>query len=172
MSHALPCLAAEAGRDQFVVAPHRAIEEDQRGAGKPGLEIVSYAGASREKVEILARRTFADAKSKRVAHRNVSGGMDRSFQIPRAFAGNGERQDLDARSRAVRQSRLERLVHLDRLAPHILLVQHVEDAVGLQDRKHFGVGIDREWPALAHQKKAWTRTVPPLGGDPARAAPE
>src|SRR3984893_18831783 len=142
MSHALPCLAAEAGRDQFVVAPHRAIEEDQRGAGKPGLEIVSYAGASRKKVEILARRTFADAKSKRVAHRNVSGGMDRSFQIPRALAGNGERQDLDARSRAIRQSRLERLVHLDRLAPHTSLVQDLEETVRLQDLQQLCRGRD------------------------------
>src|ERR1700687_1144189 len=126
MSHALPCLAAEAGGDQFVVAPHRAIEEDQRGAGKPGLEIVSYAGASRKKVEIFAGRLVTDAKPERVAWPGVSGGMDLSFQIPRALAGNGEWQDLDPGLRAIRQCRLERLVHFDRLAPHILLVQHVE----------------------------------------------
>src|SRR5437879_12647596 len=112
MSHALPCLAAEAGCDQLVVAPHRAIEEDQWRAGKPGPEIVSYAGASRKKVEIFARRLFTDAKPERVAWPSVSGGMDLSFQIPRAFAGNGEWQNLDAGPRAIRPSRLERLVHL------------------------------------------------------------
>src|SRR6266404_7836801 len=130
MSHALPCLVAKASRDQLVVAPYRAIEEDQRGAGKPVLEIVSYAGASREKVEILARRPVADAKSKRVARPNVSGGVDLSLQIPRALAGNGEWQDLDAGSSTIRQCRLERLIHLDRMTPHVLLVEHVEDAVG------------------------------------------
>src|SRR6266404_3686331 len=133
MSHALSRLAAEAGRDQLVVAPDRAIEEDQRGAGKPGLEVVGYAGAGREKVEILARRPVDDAKSKRVTHPRVSGGVDLSFQIPRALAGNGEWQNLDAGSRPIRQCRLERLVRLDRLATHVLLVEHVEDAVGLQD---------------------------------------
>ena len=30
MAHALPGLVAEAGRDQLVVAPHRAVEEHQR----------------------------------------------------------------------------------------------------------------------------------------------
>src|SRR5260370_30280331 len=105
MSHALSCLAAEAGRDQFVVAPHRAIEEDQRGAGKPGLEIVSYAGAGGEKIEMLARRLVADAKPERVAHPGVPGGMVLSFQIPRALAGNGEWQNLDPGPRAIRQCR-------------------------------------------------------------------
>src|SRR5216683_4786672 len=136
MSHALPCLAAEAGGDQLVVAPHRAIEEDQGGAGKPGLEIVGYAGAGREKVEIFACRPVDNTKSKRIASPGASGGVDLSFQIPRALAGNGEWQNLDAGARSIRQCRLERLVHLDRLARHILLVQHVEDAVGLQDRKN------------------------------------
>src|SRR5260221_7963695 len=102
MSHALPCLAAEAGGDQFVVAPHRAIEEDQRGAGKSGLEIVGYAGAGCEKVEILARRLVDDTKSKRIARPGISGGVDLSFQIPRALAGNGEWQNLDAGSRPIR----------------------------------------------------------------------
>src|SRR6266403_864727 len=100
MSHALPCLAAEAGCDQLVVAPHRAIEEDQGRAGKPGFQIVGYAGAGREKVEILVRRLVADAKPERVAHPNVPGGMVLSFQIPRALARNGEWQNLDAGSRA------------------------------------------------------------------------
>jgi len=55
MSHALPCLVAEARCDQFVVAPHRAIEEDQRRAGNPGLEVVGDLGAGGEEIEILAR---------------------------------------------------------------------------------------------------------------------
>src|ERR1017187_1871693 len=118
MSHALPCFVAEAGRDQLVVAPYRAVEEDQRGAGKPGLEIVRYPGAGGEKIEILARRFVADAKPKGVARAVVPAGMNLAFQIPRALAGNGEWQDLDAGRRAVRQCRLERLVHFDRLAPH------------------------------------------------------
>src|ERR1019366_2673291 len=110
MSHALPCLVAEAGRDQLVVAPHRAIEEDQGGAGKPGLEIVRHFSAGGEKIEILARRPVADAKPKRVAGTVVSTGVNLALQIPRAFAGNRERQNLETGRRTVRQSRLARLV--------------------------------------------------------------
>src|SRR5258708_22512935 len=117
MANALPCLAAEAGGDQFVVAPHRAIEEDKRGAGKPGLEIVGYAGAGRKKVEIFARCLVDDAKPEGVARPGFAGGMDLSFQIPRALAGNGQRQNLDARSRALRPCRLAPLVPPQRMAP-------------------------------------------------------
>ena len=35
MSHALSRLLAEAGGDQLIVAPHRAVEEDQRRAVEP-----------------------------------------------------------------------------------------------------------------------------------------
>ena len=41
MSHGLPGLGAKARRDQFVIAPHRAIEEDQRCARKPGFQFVA-----------------------------------------------------------------------------------------------------------------------------------
>src|SRR6266478_7424236 len=51
MSHALSGLVAEAGRDQFVVAPHRAIEEDQRRTGKARLQIVVDGRAGGEKIE-------------------------------------------------------------------------------------------------------------------------
>src|ERR1700694_3866599 len=96
MSHALPCLVAEAGRDQLIIAPHRAIEEYQRSAGKPGLEIVRDLSAGSEKIKIFAGRPVTDAKSERVACAIASRGMILAFQVPRAFAGNGERQDLDA----------------------------------------------------------------------------
>src|SRR5258707_13764998 len=117
MSHALSRLVAEAGRDQLVVAPHRAIEEYQRGAGKPGFEIVSDAGAGSKKIEIFAGGPVTDAKPKRIACTVVSPGVNLSFQIPRAFAGDGERQDLYSRGRPVRQGRLERPVHFARLWP-------------------------------------------------------
>ena len=54
MSHAFARLVAEACCDQLVVAPHRAIEEDQGRAGKPRLEIVSYIRAGGEKFRILS----------------------------------------------------------------------------------------------------------------------
>ena len=59
-------------------------------------------------------------------------------------------------------------VHLDRLAPHVLLVQHVEDAVGLQDRKHLGVRVDRERRAFAHRQQARDRIDLAIGQDHAR----
>src|ERR1700733_11358731 len=132
MSHALPGLVAEAGLNQLVIAPDRAVEEDQRRAGEPGLEIVGYAGAGGEKIEIPGRRLVGDPKPERVARAIVAAGVSLAFQIPGAFAGNGERQDLNAGRRTVGQCRLEWLVWRDRLAPHVPFVQHVEDAVGLQ----------------------------------------
>src|ERR1700682_4844053 len=96
MSHALPCLVAEAGRDQFVIAPHRAIEEDQRRAGKPRLEIVVDGRAGGEKIEVLAGGLVTNPKPDCVARDMISGGMNLSFQIPRALAGNGKWQDFDA----------------------------------------------------------------------------
>src|SRR5258706_3299726 len=52
MSHVLSGLVAKAGRDQFVVAPHRAIEEDQRRAAKARLQILIHgpAGGGGKKV--------------------------------------------------------------------------------------------------------------------------
>src|ERR1700716_2456964 len=96
MSHAFPRLGAETCCDQLVVAPHRAIEEDQGGAGKPRLEIVSYVRAGGEKVKILARSLVTDPKPKRVARAVASRRVNLSFQIPCAFAGNLEWQDFNA----------------------------------------------------------------------------
>src|SRR5580692_6954660 len=138
MSHALSCLAAQASHDQLVVAPHRAIEENQGRAGKPRPQIVRDAGDSRKKIEILARRLVADAEPKRVTRSGVPGGMSLSFKIPRALAGNGERQNLDAGACTVGQCRLERHIGLDRLARYVFLAQYIEDAVGFQDRKYPG----------------------------------
>src|SRR6266571_3403919 len=96
MSHALPCLVAEAGRDQLVIAPHRAIEEYQSGAGKPGLEFFRHLSAGSEKIEMFAGRPVADTKSERIARAIISRRVNFAFQVPRALAGNRERQDLDA----------------------------------------------------------------------------
>src|ERR1700722_12232290 len=67
VAHGLPGLGAKAGGDQFVVAPHRAVEEDERRAGQPGLERVGHFRAGREEIAILARRPVLDAKPERIA---------------------------------------------------------------------------------------------------------
>src|ERR1700689_26322 len=152
MSHALPGLVAEARCDQFVVAPHRAIEEDRRGAREPSPEIVGYTGTRCQKIHMFAARSVADSESKRVAVAIVARGVSLALQVPRAFARYGKWQDLDAGRRAIGQGRFERSIHLDRPALHVLLVQHVEDAVGRKYRQHPGVGIDRKWRALAHRQ--------------------
>src|SRR5712671_3816090 len=97
MSHALPGLVAEASRDQFVIAPHRTIEKDQRRAGKPRLEVVIDGRAGGEKIEVLAAGLVANPKSNGVARSIGFGRVNLAFQIPRAFARNGEWQDFDAR---------------------------------------------------------------------------
>src|SRR6266446_8610797 len=108
MSHVLPGFVAEVGRDQFVVAPHRAIKEDQRRAGKPRLQIVIDGRAGGEKIEVLAGSLVANPKPDCVARTVVARAVNLPLQIPRAFAGNGKWQDFDAGWRAVGQSRLER----------------------------------------------------------------
>src|SRR6202043_1437043 len=60
------------------------------------------------------------------------------------------------------------LVHLYSLAAHVLLAQHVKDAVGLQDRKHFFMRVDRERRAFAHRQQACDRIDFAVGQDDAR----
>src|SRR6185437_14743931 len=154
MAHALAGLVAEAGYDQFVVAPHRAVEEDRRSAFEPRFQIVSDVGTGSEEVKMLAARLVADPKSQRVADPVGTGGMRLAFQIPCALARHPKGHDLDARGRAVGQGRLERSVHFDWLSLHGFLVQHVKNAVGRKDRKHALMRIDGEGPAFtiyAHQ---------------------
>ena len=79
-----------------VIAPYRSVEEDRGGALQPSPQIVGNAGAGCQKKHMLAARFVADTKSKRVTGAVVASRMSLAFQVPRAFAGNGERQDLDA----------------------------------------------------------------------------
>ena len=48
---------------------------------------------------------------------------------------------------------------------HVLLVQHVEDAVAGQDRQHLLMRIDREGRALAHRQQACDRIDFAVGQD-------
>src|SRR3984893_4907212 len=107
MSHALSGLAAETQSDQLVVAPHCTIEKDQRRAAEPGFEFRRHSRAGRQEIEMLARRLVADPQTVRVACAVVSGGVSLSLQVPRALAGNGEWQNLDAGGRSIRQFRFE-----------------------------------------------------------------
>src|SRR5258707_3792857 len=90
MSHLLSGLVAKAGRDQFVVAPHRAIEEDQRRAGKARLQILIDGRAGGEEKEVFAAILVANQEPDCVARAVVSGGVNLTLQIPSAFARNGE----------------------------------------------------------------------------------
>jgi len=46
--------------DHLVVAPHRAVEEDRRGALEPRFQIVGDMGAGSQKIEMLAARFVGD----------------------------------------------------------------------------------------------------------------
>src|SRR6185312_3972604 len=94
--HALAGLGTEAGGDQFVVAPHCAVEEYQRGAVEPRFQLVIDVGAGGEEIEMLVRGLVEDAKAERVAGSVVAAGMRLALQIPGALAGDGEGQDFDA----------------------------------------------------------------------------
>ena len=48
---------------------------------------------------------------------------------------------------------------------HVLVVQHIEDAVGVQDRKHPLMGVEREGRALAHRQQACDRIDLAIGQD-------
>src|ERR1700761_5909877 len=117
MPHAPAGLGAEACRDQLVVPPYRSVEQNERGAGKPGLQRVGHLGAGGQKVEMLIRSLVADAKPERVACTVIAARMGPAFQIPGALAGDGKGQDLEPGRCAAGQRRLERTVDLDRLAP-------------------------------------------------------
>src|SRR5260370_18463220 len=98
MSHALPCLVAEAGCDQLVIAPHRAIEEYQRSAAETGLEIVRDMGAGSKKIKTFAGCPVADAKSERVACAIAPRAAILAFQLPRARPGTSTGQHVDPRA--------------------------------------------------------------------------
>ena len=87
------------------------------------------------------------------------------YQAP--LPGTAKGSDLDARRRAVGQRGSNGCVDVDRLAPDVRLVQHVEDAVGLQDRQHLGVRVDRERRALAHRQQPGDRVDLAIGQDDA-----
>src|SRR6185436_12227864 len=113
MAHPLSRLGAEALHDQFIVAPHGAVEEDQRGARKARFEIVGYSGAGGEEIEVLAACLVQNSKSQRIARAIAARRMRLAFEIPRALAWNREGKDFHAGWRAVGQGRLERPVGLD-----------------------------------------------------------
>src|SRR5262249_39931091 len=96
MSHRLTGLLAEPGGDQFVVAPYRAVEEDQRRPLDASPQLVGDAGAGGDKIEILSRRLVRNAQAKPIAHPIVAGRVRLALEIPSALAGHLERQRLDA----------------------------------------------------------------------------
>src|SRR5580693_9261094 len=121
MPHALAGLGAEAGQDQLIVAPYRAVEEHERGAVEPRFQLVIDVGAGGEEVEMLVRGLVAEAKAERVAGPVIATGMRLALEIPGALAGDGEGQDFDAGRRAVRQFGLEGLIDLDGNTGDVLL---------------------------------------------------
>src|SRR3981189_31403 len=94
--------------------------------------------------------------------------MGLSFEVPCRLAGNLERQHLDAGGGAIGQDGLKRLIKLDRLALYVFLVQHVKNAVGLQDRQHAPVRVDRKRRAFAHRQQPGYRVDLAVGQDHAR----
>src|ERR1700719_756304 len=103
MSHALARLGAEAGQDQLIVAPYRAVEEHERGAVKPRFQLIVDVGAGGEEVEMLIRGLVANVEAERVAGPVIAAGMRLALEIPGALAGDGKGQDFDAGRRAVGQ---------------------------------------------------------------------
>src|SRR6516165_12018897 len=168
MPHALPGLGAEACGNQLVVAPDRAVEEYERRAGDPRFQLVGDLAASRDEIEIFARRLVADAKPYGVAVTLPAAGRGFVSQIPCNLAGNAKGQDFQAACRSVGQGRFERPVELDDLTLDVFLVQHVEDAVGLEDLKYLGMSIDGEGRALAHRQETRHRVDLAVGEDDAR----
>src|SRR5215472_11513640 len=166
--HALSGLGSQARRDQFVVAPHRPVEEQQRCAVKPRLQLIGDIGAGGDEVEVLAPCLVADAQAERVARTIAAAGMHLAFEVPGAFAGYGEGKDFQTRRRAIGEGGFEGAVDRDRLAPHMLFAQHIEDAVVAQDRQHLLMGVDRKRRTLAHREQASHRIDLAIGQDHAR----
>src|SRR5213592_2449560 len=97
MAHPLSRLAAEPLHDQFIVAPHGAVEEYQRSARKARFEIVGHPRAGGQEIEVLAAALVQDPKSQRIACGIAARRMRLAFEIPRALAGNREGEDFHSR---------------------------------------------------------------------------
>ena len=126
-------------------------------------------GAGGEEIEILARRLVTDPKPERIAGAVVA---CRDEPCPpdttrscRATANGRISMPEGEPSGSAGSNALSTSIGC---APHILFAQHVEDAVGLQDRQHPGVRIDRERPAFAHRQQPRDRVDFAIGQDDAR----
>src|SRR2546430_516827 len=129
MAHPLSRLGAESLDDQFVVAPHRAVEEHQRGARKTRFEIVSHVSAGSQEIEVLAAALVQNSQAQRIARGIAARRMRLAFEIPRALAGNREGKDFHPRWRAIGYGGLARPVDLDRPTLHVVFAPHVKDNV-------------------------------------------
>ena len=138
MRHVRRPLRAEAERDQLVVRPERAVEED---AGR-ALERVEYGGRhGRDAGEVskhLARRAFEDAEADIV----FAIGREAPHQVNRRLAGQRHRGDREPARRAARAGQLLRaagrqrapddlpLETLERPVEHVAVDEAAADAVG------------------------------------------
>src|SRR5579872_610478 len=165
MSHRLPGFVRQAGCDQLIIAPYRAVEEHERRALNPRPQVVGHLSAGRQKIEILGRRLVGNAKAQRVPNAIFN---PLALQIPGALARNREGQNFDSRARSIGKHRLEGLVNLDCLPLDVSFAQHVEDTVRLQRLEHLGMRIDRKRRALAHGQQSGNSVDLAIGQDHAR----
>ena len=166
MSHRLPGLVAEPGGDHFVVAPHRAVEQHQRRAGQPRLRSSSTAAQAATNsrylplaLSVMRRPSVSPAPSPPPGWLRPS-----RYQAPLPATANGS--IVEARS-ARRRAAPVRTAGRSRSAWRFTmrLAEHVEDAVGVQDRKHPLMRVDRERRSFAHRQQPGHRVDLTIGED-------
>ena len=138
-----PGLGAGAALDHLVVAPKRAVEEDQRRTLEPCRQRVRHAGAARHEEEapvagadLETDRVLAFAADHRLAALEVQGDLARYR----------ERRDREP-------CHLDRLVQRDAMARDIIRVQGIEDRVGGQNVEDRRRGVEIEPMALAQAQE-------------------
>src|SRR5579871_210451 len=165
MSHRLPGFVREAGCDQLIIAPYRAVEEHERRARNPRPQLVGHLSAGRQKIEIPGRRLVGNAKAQSVPNAIFN---TLALQIPGALARDREGQNFDSAARSIGKHRLEGLVNLDCLPLDVSFAQHVEDTVRLQRLENLGMRIDGKRRALAHGQQSGNGVDLAIGQDHAR----
>ncbi len=156
----------EAGADHLVVAPQRAVEEQQRGAAQPRPELVVERGASRQVIEALARGRARDRQADRILRALCQSLLDRRvFEVEGDLARHAEGFDAQAGRPTVARPEIDGLVECDRPPRDTVGIEHVEDAVRAEHVEHARRRIERELLALAQSQETGDRIDIAVGQD-------
>ena len=170
-----PGLGAHALGDHLVVAPQRAVHEQQIGAGRSAPAAQSVMRGAVGEIDQPARPPASISRpSVSPSMAAVSSRLGSALEIERHLAGRQERADRRAQGLApASSSEISQLVRLQAAPRDELAVDHLEDRVAVEHGEHPRMGIERERRALAQMQQPGHRVDVAVGqhdgGDRRRA---